>query len=190
VLAATHGVDPGSAAIPAASPLSRPTSPLAEEVTLRARSSPRTPSHTRPAPVWVPSTAAAPTSAMASRDGHHPGLAPLRAQQPRSFPVDSRVGQSPGRRGTRRPRGHPAPPSFSPRHFIEHLGSPWLFKLVFVHRRPHAGVATTYPPGSAAARPIPSRPHAGPHRAEPHGSLTGSHAAANGGPATRGPREG
>jgi hypothetical protein len=30
--------------------------------------------------------AAAPTPAMASRDGHHPGLAPHRAEQPRSFP--------------------------------------------------------------------------------------------------------
>jgi hypothetical protein len=44
--------------------------------------------------------------------------------------VASRVGQSPRRRGTRRRRGHPAPPSFSPGHFIEHLGSQWLLRLV------------------------------------------------------------
>jgi hypothetical protein len=98
-------------------------------------------------------------------------------------------GLSPRRRGARRRRGHPAPPSLSPGNFVKHLGSQLETRVRVVHRRPHAGVAAANPPGSDAARPSPSRPHASPHRAEPHGFPAGSPAAANGGPATRGLRE-
>jgi hypothetical protein len=55
-----------------------------------------------------------------------------------------------------------------------------------VHRRPHTGVAAARPPGSAVAGPTRPRPHAGPHRAEPHNPLTGSRAAATSGSATCG----
>jgi hypothetical protein len=87
-----------------------------------------------------------------------------------------------------------SPPARSPRVAVFLLGfssNTWsgrCRRVWAVHRRPHAGVATADPPGSAAARPPPSRPPVGPHRTEPHGSLAGSRAVANGGPATRGPQ--
>jgi hypothetical protein len=74
VLAATHGVDPGSAAFPAATPLSRPTPTLVVVATLRVRAASRTPLHTRsraPALVRATHTAAAPTSPRPRRRRPH-----------------------------------------------------------------------------------------------------------------------
>jgi hypothetical protein len=67
--------------------------------------------------------AAAPTPVMASRDGHRPGLAPHRAQQPRSFPevtpvLAVRPGVVEAAAGEVIPRRRP-----SPRHFVKHLAS-------------------------------------------------------------------
>jgi hypothetical protein len=123
VLAATHGVGPGSAAFPAVTPLSRPTPTLSVVSTLRVRVASRTPSHARsraPALRRVTNTAAAPTSPRPHRrrphrDGHQlPVLRPSSpATQGGGFLEGACFGQSPRRRGTRFRRGHPAPPSFS-----------------------------------------------------------------------------
>jgi hypothetical protein len=59
----------------------------------------------------------------------------------------------------------------SPRHFVKHLVSLLKTRFWVVHKRLQAGVAAANPPGSAAARPSPPRPHVGLHRAEPHGPL-------------------
>jgi hypothetical protein len=74
---------------------------------------------------------------------------------------------------------------FSSQHFVKHPGSQVKHGYCFVHRGPHPSEAVANPPGSAAARPFPSRPHAGLHRAEPHGLPTGSPSVANRGQATR-----
>jgi hypothetical protein len=60
VLAATHGVDPGSAAFPAATPLSRPTPSLAVVVTLRARSPAHAIARVSRAPHWFRSPTPSP----------------------------------------------------------------------------------------------------------------------------------
>jgi hypothetical protein len=142
------------------------------------RASPCTPSHacSRASALGRDtSTAAAPTSPRTPRrqprrDGLHPrfcdpsspatqggflGVIPFWtvAQAPWSFAAGEVI---PRRR-------------FSPGHFVKHLGSLLKHGVCFVHRGPHAGVVVANPPGSAAAKPFPSRPHAGLHRAEPHG---------------------
>jgi hypothetical protein len=197
VLAATHGVGLGSASFPAATPLSRPTPNLAVTRTLRAcfpahaiarvftrHRARKGHQHRRRADVAAPTTAT-----VSPRQPPPPVLRPSSlATQGGSLRLP-RFGRSPRRRGARRRRGHPVPPSLSPGHFVKHLGSQLETWVRVVHRRTHAGMAAANPQGSAAARPSPSRPHAGPHRAEPHEFPVGSPAAANGGPATRGLRK-
>jgi hypothetical protein len=134
--------------------------------------------------------AAAPTPAMASRDGHHPGLAPLRAQQPRSFLEVTPfwpIAQAPWR-----------PPPARSSHaavslscaFHRTLGgtigfTAWGCVPVTTCGRSHsrsAGIRCGSAVLSSATRqPTPRQAARFP---------SGSPAATNGGPATRGPREG
>jgi hypothetical protein len=131
VLAATHGVDPGSAAFPAATPLSRPTPTLAVVFTLPVHAASRTLSHARshaPALGRVTNTTVAPTSPRPHRqrphrDGHQPPV--LRPLSPATqggslwLPIlASRPGAVGLAAGKVIPRRH-----LPLGHFVEHLGS-------------------------------------------------------------------
>jgi hypothetical protein len=126
VLAATHGVGPGLHHVPRRDALSQPApnlavSPtLAMVFTLRVRAASRTPSHMCshvPALGRVANTAAAsasprPHRRRPHRDGHQ--VLVLRPSSPATqggSKWSPCFGQSPMRRGTRRRRGHPVPPS-------------------------------------------------------------------------------
>jgi hypothetical protein len=174
---ATHGAGPSSAASPAATPLLRPTPSLAVSFTLRARFPAHAIAraftrlctgnghqHRRRADV------AAPTPATTSPRRPSPSiLRPFEPSNPRGFlevipfwpvaqaPWSSAAGEVIPRR------------RFSYGHFVKHLGSLMKHGNCFVHGGPHAGVAVANPPRSAVAKPLPSRPHACMHRAEPHG---------------------
>jgi hypothetical protein len=177
MLAATHGAGPGSAASPTATPLLRPTPSQAVSTTLRARfpvhaiarvftrlCTGKGHQHRRRADV------AAHTPATTSPRRPPPSvLRPFEPSNPRGIPWGYPfwpVAQAPWSfaAGEVIPRRR-----FSPGHFVKHLGSLLKHGVCFVHRGPHAGVVVANPPGSAAAKPFPSRPHAGLHRAEPHG---------------------
>jgi hypothetical protein len=96
-----------------------------------------------------------------------PGLAPFEPSHPGGYLWSPRLDPSPRRRGTRRRRGYPAPPS-PRRHLVKHLGTLLKTRVGAMHGWPHVGVATARPPGSTAAKPLTSRPHTGPYRTEPH----------------------
>jgi hypothetical protein len=193
VLAAAHGAEPGSAMHHRdTSSRSQPCAPAG--VTGHACTPSRTPSPhtTTPCASRDSSTVPAPPPRPRRRRSRATPLArssALRAQQPRK----------PRRRLADQPPEPPwnPPPARSSRAaaslslaFHRALKGGGVSSLVdVVHRRPHTGMATACPPGSVVAGPIRSRPHASPHRAEPHDPLTGSCAAATGGSATRGQKE-
>jgi hypothetical protein len=192
VLAAAHGAEPGSAMHHCdASSRSQPCAP--EGVTRREWTPPRTPSPRTAAPCASRDSSAVTTPPPRPRR-QRPRATPLarssalRAQQPRK-PRRRLADQLP------EPPWNPPPARSSraaaslSRAFHRALRGGGVSSLAgVVHRRPHTGVATACPPGSAVAGPIRSQPHAGPHRAEPHDPLTGSRAAATSGSATRGPQ--
>jgi hypothetical protein len=117
LLVATHGAGPGSAAFPAATPLSRPTPNLAVTFTLRAhfpRACLRTRVHAPPHWKGTPAPPLRRRRRAHTGDGLHPRFcAPSSlATQGGSLRLP-RSGRLPRRCGARRQRGHPAPLFFS-----------------------------------------------------------------------------
>jgi hypothetical protein len=113
---------------------------------------------------------AAPTPAMAARNGRHPGLTPF---EPSCLGGSLWLPVLAGRPGAvefRRRRGHNAPPLLFRGFSSNALGHRQDHGGLFVHGGSHAGEATLDLPGSAAARHSRPRPHARLHRVGPHGT--------------------